>query len=462
MNTPSILKQPQFLHGTTFPIRCTSLCLLAAFIFGRNDPSQAQDAIATSRQIVSQHRALFHAPPKRVPSFHAVDGPITGNGDIGLTVSGPPKHQRFWISKNDFWKSGPDFKQCGPSLIGGIDVRIEQLKDASYHVEQFLYEPVIASRFATPKNTVTIDARVLATDNLILLEIKAENRPVQVQLDLWAKDGYGSETAKGQEGDVLWVTRKFTKGNLVFPSEAMVALRTFPSTSTSFSLEPGKPITIVASVVTNHDSKAYRTLAIERVSQSGPADIARLKLEHKKWWQAFWAASFVELDDKLLEKHYYASHYIMACCSRNEKFPPGLYGNWITVDRTAWAGDIHLNYNHEAPFWALYSSNRVNLTDCYDTPLLEHLGEFQEDARKYLNKKGAYASVGIGPKGLTARFPDKEGLDRAYKDKGGSGSYEDLAGQPMFLGQKSNAVFASMNMILRYQYTYDLDYIRKV
>ncbi len=94
--------------------------------------------------------------------------------------------------------------------------------------------------------------------------------------------------------------------------------------------------------------------------------------------------------------------------------------------------------------------------------LLEHLESFKKDAKTYLNKKGAYASVGIGPKGLTSRFFDKEGMDKVYKEKFGSSSYEDLAGQPMFLGQKSNAIFAGMNMILRYHYTYDQDYIRKV
>jgi len=73
------------------------------------------------------------------------------------------------------------------------------------------------------------------------------------------------------------------------------------------------------------------------------------------------------------------------------------------------------------------------------------------------------ARVAFGPQGLTCRFPDKAGMDSAYqKVCGDSSSYEDLAGQPMFLGQKSNAIFAGMNMILRYHYTYDQAYARKV
>ena len=106
------------------PVWPVLLCLLPALTAGCNNILHSPGDIMRSQQLVSQYRAVFTAPPKGVPSFHAVDGPITGNGDIGLTVSGSPEHQRYWISKNDFWKSGPDFHQCGPSLIGGIDVDV--------------------------------------------------------------------------------------------------------------------------------------------------------------------------------------------------------------------------------------------------------------------------------------------------------------------------------------------------
>ena len=419
-------------------------------------------ANSKAKNIISPHKALFTDPPKHTPSFIVVDGPITGNGDIGLTVSGKPDSQRYWISKNDFWKSGPDFKQCGPSLIGGIDVRIQDLADASYQAEQVLYEPVISSKFEVTDNMVNMDARVAATDNVIILELKVNNKPVKVNLDLWAKDGYGSETDSGREKDVFWVTRKFDSDELMYPSAATIAMRCLDSNAASFTLEPGDPVTIVASVITNNESETYDTQAREKVAGLNPTEVGRIISEHNNWWSSFWAKSFVEMEDKLLEKYYYASIYIMACCSRNVNFPPGLYGNWITMSRTAWAGDIHLNYNHEAPYWALYSSNRIEITDTYDAPLLEHLSIFRENAKKYLNKKGAYASVGIGPKGLSSRFFDKAGMDLIYGKKFGSGAYQVLTGQPMFLGQKSNAVFASMNMILRYHYTYDNEYIKKV
>ena len=448
--------------GSSLPF--WSLAILI-FVLARACP--AADAFSESGRIVSQYKAVFSGPSKGLPAFHAVDSPITGNGDIGLTMSGPPQSQRYWISKNDFWKAGPDFKQAGPSLIGGIDLRMAALDGASYRVEQVLYEPVLASRFVAPAGgaAVAIDARVLAGANLIVLEIRAEGRAVEVELDLWAQAGYGSINGSGSRGDIRWVSRGFDGKDLLYPTHAVVAMRSFPQAPAGtgkFTLEPGKPVTLVASVATNHESPDFADRARRMVADLDDAKLAALRADHDKWWRQFWAKSFVEIEDKLIEKHYYAALYIMACCSRNTAFPPGLFGNWITMDRVAWSGDIHLNYNHQAPYWGLYSSNRLDLTDSYDTPLLESLERFKQNAKKYLNCRGAYADVAIGPKGLSCGFPDAAGMDRLYGKLVPGSPYQQLAGTPMFHGQKSNSVFGAINMLLRYRYTCDGDYARKV
>lgn len=439
-----------------------ALALIIFYASSCNSDLNNNTDIERSGNIISGYKAVFTSPPEQTPSFKIVDGPITGNGDIGLTLSGEPEHQTYWISKNDFWKSGPHFKQCGPSVIGGIDIVIDDIKGSNYYVEQHLYEPKLLSTFDIDNNTVNINARVAATDNLIILQMEVTDKPVSVGLKLWVKDDYGSETDSGQQDNIIWATRKFNTEELLYPSAAIIAVTCTEQEQGSFILEPGDPVTIIASVVTNHESATYKRDALDKLTDISMEDVDKLINEHNKWWASFWAESFVDIEDEILEKYYYASNYIMACCSRNINFPPGLYGNWITMNRTAWSGDIHLNYNHEAPFWALYSSNHIQLTDCYDAPLIEHLPVFRENAKKYLNKKGAYASVGIGPKGLISRFFDKAGMDTIYGRKYGSTSYQELTGQPMFLGQKSNAVFASMNMILRYSYTYDNEYARKV
>ena len=127
----------------------------------------------------------------------------------------------------------------------------------------------------------------------------------------------------------------------------------------------------------------------------------------------------------------------MASCSRRGKVAPGLFGNWVTTDKPAWSSDFHLNYNHQAPFWGLYSSNHIEQAATYEQPIVDRLPAARSAARRLLNCRGAYFTVGMGPWGLPS-----------------------AAGEN-FWGQKSNGAYATVNMLMRFYSTYDLDYARK-
>jgi hypothetical protein len=206
---------------------------------------------------------------------------------------------------------------------------------------------------------------------------------------------------------------------------------------------------VVASVVTSEESDSPLAEAKRRIAALTLDRLEALHNDHRTWWREFWSKSFVDIGDPLIERFYYGSQYLLASCSRNPRFPPSLFGNWITADGASWQADYHLNYNHQAPWWGVYSSNHPELADPYDTPILEYLPIARENARKYLKVRGVYYDVGIGPKGLESTFmPDGHGIPGE--------------GNRMFLGQKSNAAFAAVNMFLRFYHTYDLEYARRV
>ncbi len=97
------------------------------------------------------------------------------------------------------------------------------------------------------------------------------------------------------------------------------------------------------------------------------------RASHENWWKQFWSRSNVQIGDPVLEKYYYASQYLFASTTRAGKFAPGIWGSFITQDSTAWGGDYHLNYNYQAPYWAAYSSNYIDLTDNFDQPVLDYI-----------------------------------------------------------------------------------------
>ena len=460
-------------------------------------------AIGNKVSGVSNYKATFSSPPKLVPTRKVVDGPIIGNGDVGVVVSGSPEKQRFWISKNDFWKAKPVYPNAGPRPIGGIEIDIPALQGGSYQVDQILDNGTLVGRFTTSigvldrqgdappftkaGTTILIRSWVDAFTNLLLIELSVEGEPGEgelmrrvfpgettaagVDIRLWVQTGDESETSGGNLADGYWIKRRFTTPEasisieqkpLAWDSEAAIAMRLLNHrelplpwsrgdgwSGDRFIIAPGHSVTVVAAIVSSEESADPLITAREKVSKIRLTDIAELRTGHESWWREFWTKSSVEIGDPLIEKFWYGSHYIMACCSRNKKFPPGLFGNWTTSDLPSWEADYHLNYNHEAPWWGVYSSNLIELAEPYDTPILEYLPVAKENARKYLNTKGVYYDVGLGPKGLETTFmPD------GYSIPG--------EGNRMFLGQKSNAVFATSNMLMRFYSTYDLDYARLV
>ena len=89
--------------------------------------------------------------------------------------------------------------------------------------------------------------------------------------------------------------------------------------------------------------------------------VAQLAAETARGWRAFWSRSAVELADAELERIWYHNQYWLACCLRQGKVAPGLFGNWTSGKiGTAWHGDYHMNYNTQQIFWGVFSSNHVD------------------------------------------------------------------------------------------------------
>ena len=81
--------------------------------------------------LVDSHKIGFTEPARRVPAQNMVDGPLLGNGDVGVVVAGPPDALRFHIGKNDFW----GIRTQAPMTVGSLQLNIPELASASYRAE---------------------------------------------------------------------------------------------------------------------------------------------------------------------------------------------------------------------------------------------------------------------------------------------------------------------------------------
>jgi hypothetical protein len=86
-------------------------------------------ARAADAPIVAKHVAIFAKPPQHVPTRGMVDGPLLGNGDVGVVLAGPPDAQQFHLGKNDFWRR----HDASVMAVGSIRLDAPALAEASYH-----------------------------------------------------------------------------------------------------------------------------------------------------------------------------------------------------------------------------------------------------------------------------------------------------------------------------------------
>ena len=204
-------------------------------------------------------------------------------------------------------------------------------------------------------------------------------------------------------------------------------------------LKPGQPIYMIVPIMSDLDDPDHLAAVKARALGMTLEGVTKALQEHRAWWRDYWSQSYVEINDPILEKFYYASQYITASASRTDKVAPGLYGPWVTTDHPSWNGDYTLNYNHQTPFLGLYSSNHVATADSYDPPILAFIERAKAYARTMLNVRGVYYPGHIGPWGIERPF-----------------DYDP------FMGMKGNAAFLVMPMLMRFYSTYDDTYAEKV
>jgi len=392
----------------------------------------------------SKYTAVFTAPPGCNPPLNSqgesanIDNPLLGNGDLSVALAGKPEFQRLFLGKTDFYLlTLNEGKSRGCKGFGTLDIAIPALTGASYRVEQTLDVPEATSTFSGTNGTVTMKTWTPYGSPLVVVEMKTD-KPVEVTLKLNRIVGADQVSTAGKTDGVWWIEGGYTKEQADIPVMITCAMAVRGAKADTFTLMPGKPVTVVLSLRSSFDSPQH---AEEARKFARSARLGRARAKHEAFWREYWSKSSIEVGDPLIERQYYLSYYALACCTGNREFPPGIWGPWVLTSKAGWAGSYHYNYNYEAAFWHLYSGNRVAQTDGYESPPLALMEKCREYAKKFLKCRGVYFPVYSGPKGQLW---------------GGE------AGEWVFFGQKSDAAYVVVNIAMRWGMTRDVAYGKRV
>ena len=354
-------------------------------------------------------------------------GAMCGNGDLGIVFDNDEKDLVIHISKCDFWKfvSGTHgdggIKTIGALRIGNVDLE-------KYNIKQYFDKGLLECNFGNTEIEFFV-----APKNLIFFEFKAPETESFPTVNINLPDTCGSINSQSENNGIKCYSRKFCGKDVEMDSAVAVCLKEINSnTENGF-----KTTRYCISVATNFDAEDYINKAFEMASSCN-YDEAKAKTEEK--WTNFFSASKVTLKDKEIEKFYNSSLYHLAGCMGNREFPPGLFGNFITDDFFPWAGDYHMNYNYEAPYYCIFSSNHPELFDGYMAPVNDMRDEAKRMAGLF-GCKGYAFPVSFGPKALDV-YSQADCKEHGI----------------LFLGQKSHAAYACVIPIMHWFSTYDKEY----
>jgi hypothetical protein len=459
----------------------------------------------TVESIVSQYHNSTDKPPAWAHyKKWSTDALLMGNGDLGLSVGGEAESLRFWINKNDFWRLQNQHLGAQPKLFGWIDIKAPQLQGASYHIEQALYNPITHGTFTKDGATLEFRARVMATANIGWIELAATGKPLDIEISTQLTDQElilpqlgvtASRRSSGTVDDTFWLQRHYDdhvdvesgmaaavrilddQGNKINPWTALPSQTPIPDprepqklgkinwtlafepmpalgATQKITLTPGHPVTFLIGVDSAFKNKEYRQAAVALVRDVTPQRLAILQQEHAAWWASYWNKSWVSIPQTSIEKDYYASLYVLGSAYRDPGFPPGLFGIWVLSEGPEWNGDYHLNYNHNAPTYGLFSANRIQQADVATDPYLDFLPRARRYAKELCGTSGILFPVGIGPKGIDATY-NTGAADGRY------GNPKRSTKNVLVHGQKSNASESLTPVNLRFRSTWDPDYAKK-
>lgn len=125
---------------------------------------------------------------------------------------------------------------------------------------------------------------------------------------------------------------------------------------------------VAVGVATSSDkagvTRTIRDLS-HRVNSASDKLISDWRSQSRKAAQDFWSKSRIELEDKFLEKLWFANLHVLRCIYKAGTVTPGIFIPCTISDYSYWHGDYHMNYNFQQPFWGVIAANHPELMEAY-------------------------------------------------------------------------------------------------
>ena len=448
---------------------------------------------------------------------HVPDGPLVGNGNIGVVagsgnvwnISHP--WVDFFVTTNSFWAlTGQGHSEGKPfrgrlSLPGAMQLGVQRLHlpasfaGAAYSAVQDVDSAYIQVNL-TSQAGVTVSATLfvspLAPVFYTTITVHGSSSPLTLSLNTSVKDrfyerennGYNTSYAmattaacSGQSTSMVTRDSEFaeapsntsitgaisstvlgggggggsggsssSKGGGGSGGSAACVTGGQTSATLTFSASAAAPTTVASVVRTTKDPSCVAlpklgTPPLCGLSTTDSAAAAALVVksaagitleeaaaDHAQSWAAFWNVSSISLPDAPeTEDFWFGAQYVANSAiphEGQEQTPPGLYGPWSTIDNPGWHGDFTIDYNYEAIFYGVMSSNHPEMMRSYPNPMLSYAPLAAEYAATKSKLILGHACPGLHFPDVLAPWGFQEGADGLTEDAGlnSNGPYSNM------------------------------------
>jgi hypothetical protein len=433
------------------------------------------------QQIVGRVHGISTAPPANLETPKFTTGALMGNGDIGVVAGDPdPSRQTFRFGKSDFWgthwNNGHHATEVSILSFGRLTISSPETapdtSTAAYRMDQDVLHAQVSTTLVIGGRVVHMRSWTADNANVFVTEIHLDKTaagsgtglPMRIELAMPLPNAAPHVTlpaSAGQANGIIWVSREndLTAAD-AYKARGAVAVYLLgaklsgiaveaASVTGTFQLTDAAPVLLVSTFASDarigQDGPTMTVLARKAVQQAARisvADVTAMQRVHERWWKQFWMRSLVDLHDEVLEDFYYGSLYLLGCSSRPGKLAPSLWGNFVTTDNAEWGGRYFMNYNEEAPFYGVFSSNHADLAEPYNRMVLAQL-PWQKNRTAEAGYEGVSYQRSFSPFTVIAASPALVPV-ATVKD------YTKLPSD-----QKSNATFSFLPVIQYWEYTQD-------
>jgi hypothetical protein len=454
--------------------------MMAPAISTGQAPTSAKDWATVQKLLASIH-GISTLPPDKIVTPKYTTGALMGNGDIGVVAGDTTTSQRFYFGKSDFWGMHWNVRHNAPEVsiisLGSLTLSSPDKTsgaDTVYKMEQDILNAQVFTTLKLGDTVVHLRSWTADRENIFATQVStdagSQDVPLRLNLAMPAPDEVTHTVfpaAAGARDGMLWASRE---NNLTaatdYKSRAAIAVRLLgvkfsevkpePYNSVgSFTLKAGQPVWVITVFESDSrigpdgpDSTMLVQSALRHARNLSLSSIVRLEAAHRAWWKRFWLKSFVQLHDKVLEDYYYGAQYVMGSSSRPGHLPPSLWSNFLTSDNAGWGGRYFMNYNEEAPFYGVFSSNHTDLAEPYNRMVLAQI-PWQKNRTAAAGYEGVSFQRTFSP--FTMYEPAPAPVPVAAKK-----DYKKLPSD-----QKSNATFSVLPVIEYYEYTRDKTFLRE-